>query len=311
MSGEGPAPALSLVVPVYNEEENVGALHAELGRIAGELACPYEIVFVNDGSRDGTLARLEALAAADPHLHIVDLDGNFGEAAALSAGFAHARAAVIVTLDGDGQNDPADIPRLLARLEDGFDVVSGRRVERREAFLSRVLPSRIANWLIARATGVPVHDCGCGLKAYRREVVAGVQLPRGMNRFLPAILGVDPSRVAEVPVRDRPRGGGRSHYGLERGFVVCRDLVALPLLVRRRARTRALARTLGTTGAVLTGVGLAALASALVRPGTHGIALAATLAALLAAAAGRAIGHNVDRFVTAQEEGVFRVRGVV
>src|SRR5438876_938207 len=200
MSGEGPAPALSLVVPVYNEEENVGALHAELGRIAGELACPYEIVFVNDGS---------------------------------------------------------------------------------------------------------------GLKAYRREVVAGVQLPRGMNRFLPAILGVDPSRVAEVPVRDRPRGGGRSHYGLERVFVVCRDLVALPLLVRRRARTRALARTLGTTGAVLTGVGLAALASALVRPGTHGIALAATLAALLAAAAGRAIGHNVDRFVTAQEEGVFRVRGVV
>ena len=311
MSGEGPAPALSLVVPVYNEEENVGALHAELGRIAGELACPYEIVFVNDGSRDGTLGRLEALAATDPHLRIVDLDGNFGEAAALSAGFAHARGTVIVTLDGDGQNDPADIPRLLARLEDGFDVVSGRRVERREAFLSRVLPSRVANWLIARATGVPVYDCGCGLKAYRREVVVGAQLPRGMNRFLPAILGVDPSRVAEVPVRDRPRGGGRSHYGLERVFVVCRDLVALPLLVRRRARTRALARTLGTTGAVLTGVGLAALASALVRPGTHGIALAATLAALLAAAAGRAIGHNVDRFVTAQEEGVFRVRGVV
>jgi len=311
MSGDGPVPALSLVVPVYDEEENVGALHAELGRIAGELARPYEIVFVNDGSRDGTLGRLEALAAADPHLRIVDLDGNFGEAAALSAGFAHARGTVIVTLDGDGQNDPADIPRLLARLEDGFDVVSGRRVERREAFLSRVLPSRVANWLIARATGVPVYDCGCGLKAYRREVVAGAQLPRGMNRFLPAILGVDPSRVAEVPVRDRPRGGGQSHYGLERGFVVCRDLVALPLLVRRRARTRALARTLGTTGAVLTGVGLAALVSALLRPGTHRIALAAALAALLAAAAGRAIGHNVDRFVTAQEEGVFRVRGVV
>ena len=311
MSGDGPVPALSLVVPVYDEEENVGALHAELGRIAGELARPYEIVFVNDGSRDGTLGRLEALAAADPHLRIVDLDGNFGEAAALSAGFAHARGTVIVTLDGDGQNDPADIPRLLARLEDGFDVVSGRRVERREAFLSRVLPSRVANWLIARATGVPVYDCGCGLKAYRREVVVGAQLPRGMNRFLPAILGVDPSRVAEVPVRDRPRGGGQSHYGLERGFVVCRDLVALPLLVRRRARTRALARTLGTTGAVLTGVGLAALVSALLRPGTHRIALAAALAALLAAAAGRAIGHNVDRFVTAQEEGVFRVRGVV
>src|SRR5437870_6023056 len=311
MNGAGPAPALSLVVPVYNEEENVVQLHAELARIASQLARPYEIVFVNDGSRDGTLGRLEALAAADAQLRIVDLDGNFGEAAALSAGFAHARGTVIVTLDGDGQNDPADIPRLLARLEDGFDVVSGRRVERREAFLPRVLPSRVANWLIARATGVPVYDCGCGLKAYRREVVAGAQLPRGMNRVLPAILGVDPSRVAEVPVRDRLRGGGQSHYGLDRVFIVCRDLVALPLLVRRRARNRAPARTFRGAGAALAGVGLASLAAALLRPGTHRIALAAALAALLAAAAGRAIGHNVDRFVTAQEEGVFRVRGVV
>src|SRR5881296_4162842 len=202
MSGEGPAPALSLVVPVYNEEENVGALHAELGRIAGELACPYEIVFVNDGSRDRTLRQLEALRALDPHLRIVDLDGNFGEAAALSAGFAHARGALVVTLDGDGQNDPADIPGLLARLVPGVDVVSGRRRERKEAFLSRVLPSRIANWVIMRATGVPVHDCGCGLKVYRREVLAGARLPRGMNRFLPAVLGVEPSRVAEVWVND-------------------------------------------------------------------------------------------------------------
>ena len=310
MSGDGPAPAISLVVPVYDEEENVAPLHAELGRIACDLARPYEIVFVNDGSRDGTLGRLERLAAVDPHLRIVDLDGNFGEAAALSAGFAHARGQLIVTLDGDGQNDPADIPRLLARLEDGVDVVSGRRVERREAFISRVLPSRIANWLIARATGVPVYDCGCGLKVYRRDVVAGAQLPHGMNRFLPAILGVDPSRVAEVPVGDRPRGGGRSHYGLERVFVVCRDLVALPLLVRR-PHSRALARAFGTTGAALAGVGLAALVSALVRPETRAIALAGALATLCVAAAGRAIGHNVDRFVTAREEGVFRVRRVV
>src|SRR5437667_12509764 len=163
MSGDGPVPALSLVVPVYDEEANVGPLHAELRRIAGELARPYEIVFVNDGSRDGTLARLEALAAADSRLRIVDLDGNFGEAAALSAGFAHARGAVIVTLDGDGQNDPADIPRLLARLGPEVDVVSGRRYQRKERFLTRVLPSRVANWLIVRATGVPVYDCGCGL----------------------------------------------------------------------------------------------------------------------------------------------------
>src|SRR5436309_12949878 len=259
MSGEGPAPALSLVVPVYNEEENVGALHAELGRIAGELACPYEIVFVNDGSRDGTLARLEALAAADPHLHIVDLDGNFGEAAALSAGFAHARGDVIITLDGDGQNDPADIPRLLASLGPDIDVVSGRRRERKEAFLTRVLPSRMANWLIARATGVPVYDTGCGLKVYRREILNGTQLPRGMNRFLPAILGVKPSRVAEVIVNDRRRGSGQSHYGLSRTFVVLRDLLALPILVRRPPRGRALGRALGGAQAALVGVMLAAI----------------------------------------------------
>jgi len=312
MSGGGPAPALSLVVPVYDEEENVAPLHAELARIVRDLGRPYEILFVNDGSGDGTLARLELLAAADPHVRIVDLDGNFGEAAALSAGFAHARGAVVVTLDGDGQNDPADIPRLLARLDEGVDVVSGRRLERREAFVSRVLPSRIANWLIARATGVPVYDCGCGLKAYRRELVVGAQLPRGMNRFLPAILGVDPSRVAEVAVRDRPRGGGRSHYGLERIFIVCRDLVALPLLVRRGAPTRALARRLATAGAVLAAAGVVvAIAAALLRPQARAFALAGALGALLTAALGRAVGHNVGRFVRAREDGVFRVRRVV
>src|SRR5213078_3231725 len=204
----------------YDEEENVAPLHAELARIACDLGRPYEILFVNDGSGDGTLARLELLAAADPHVRIVDLDGNFGEAAALSAGFAHARGAVVVTLDGDGQNDPADIPRLLARLGPELDVVSGRRYQRKERFLTRVLPSRVANWLIVRATGVPVYDCGCGLKVYRREVVARAQLPRGMNRFLPAILGVDPSRVGEVWVNDRERGAGGSHYGLSRTFAV-------------------------------------------------------------------------------------------
>src|SRR2546428_752045 len=143
---------------------------------ARERGRPYEIMFGNDGSRDGTLAQLEALRVRDEHLRIVDLDGNVGEAGALSAGFALARGALVVTLDGDGQNDPADIPRLLARLGPERDVVSGRRRERQEAFLSRVLPSRIANWLIARATGVPVHDTGCGLKAYRRALVAGARL---------------------------------------------------------------------------------------------------------------------------------------
>ncbi|HJQ82773.1 MAG TPA: glycosyltransferase family 2 protein, partial [Candidatus Binatia bacterium] len=236
MSQADPVPALSIVVPVFDEEGNVGPLHEELTRVATALGRPYEILFVNDGSRDATLARLQAIRARDAHLRIVDLDGNFGEAAALSAGFAHARGEVVVTLDGDGQNDPADIPRLLARLGPDVDAVSGRRSERKEAFVTRVLPSRIANRLIARATGVPVYDCGCGLKAYRRPLVAGARLPRGMNRFLPAILGVRPDRVAEIPVDDRRRGSGRSHYGLSRTFAVLRDLLALPILVRRPPR---------------------------------------------------------------------------
>jgi glycosyltransferase involved in cell wall biosynthesis len=305
------APALSIVVPVYDEEDNVAPLFRELTRVATDLGKPYEIIFVNDGSRDATLARLAALREADRHLRIVDLDGNFGEAAALSAGFAHAQGDLVVTLDGDGQNDPADIPRLLARLGPDVDVVSGRRRERKEAFLTRVLPSRIANWLVARATGVPVYDCGCGLKVYRREVLAGTQLPRGMNRFLPAILGVRPARVAEVIVNDRRRTAGRSHYGLSRTFVVLRDLLALPILARRAPRGRALELTLGGAQAGLVTVVFAAIVGALGWPGERVPALGVALAVLATAAVGFAIAHNIQRWVRAQRHGVFRVRRAV
>jgi glycosyltransferase involved in cell wall biosynthesis len=309
MSSATTSPALSLVIPVYDEEGNVEPLFTELTRVAAGLGRPYEIVFVNDGSRDGTLSRLEALRARDERLRIVDLDGNFGEAAALSAGFAHARGEVVVTLDGDGQNDPAVIPALLAELTPGVDVVSGRRRERKEAFFTRVLPSRIANWLIARATGVPVYDCGCGLKAYRREALAGVRLPRGMNRFLPAILGVEASRVREVWVTDRPRGSGKSHYGLSRTFVVLRDLLSLPILARARPR-EGLARALDGAPIVLAGVTVAAAVGALGWPANRVPAVCVAVLAVLAAAAGWAVAHNVRRWVNAQEHGVYRVRSV-
>jgi glycosyltransferase involved in cell wall biosynthesis len=299
---------LSLVVPVYDEEGNVAPLHAELTSVARQLDVPYEILFVNDGSRDGTLARLEAIRASDTHARIVDLDGNFGEAAALSAGFAEARGRLVVTLDGDGQNDPADIPTLLAQLDPGADVVSGRRHQRKEAYWSRVLPSRIANWLIARLSGVPVHDCGCGLKAYRREVTAGVQLPRGMNRFLPAILGVPAARVREVWVGDRTRGSGRSHYGLSRTFVVFRDLLALPLLVRRPDRRVGYA--LGGARAALVALIVAGLVGALGWPAGGVPSLLAAGGGVLAAAIAATIGYNVERWTRAQVEGVYRVRRV-
>jgi glycosyltransferase involved in cell wall biosynthesis len=306
------APAISIVVPVYNEEGNVAPLIAELTRVAGTLGKPYELVFVNDGSRDETLPRLQAIAERDPHLRIVDLDGNFGEAAALSAGFAHARGEFVVTLDGDGQNDPEAIPRLLAGLEaPDVDVVSGRRLERKERFLTRVLPSRIANWLIVQATGVPVYDCGCGLKAYRRSVLRNVRLPRGMNRFLPAILGVEPGRVREIQVMDRPRGSGQSHYGLSRTFVVLRDLLALPILCHRPPRSRVLGHALGGAQALLAMVTLVAMVGALGFPADRLLAVGVALSATVAALTGWAIRHNVTRWVAAQEVGVYRVRRVL
>jgi len=305
------APTLSVVVPVYNEEGNVEPLAAEIGRAVAATGRSYEILFVNDGSRDGTLARLAALARRDPHLRIVDLAGNFGEAAALSAGFATARGEIVVTLDGDGQNNPADIPRLLAALGPGIDVASGRRQRREEPFFSRVLPSRVANGLIARLSGVPVYDCGCGLKAYRRGVLADIQLPRGMNRFLPAILGVDGRRVIEVPTRDRARGSGSSHYGMSRLFIVLRDLLALPLLTRRPLPDWRRQALLAASPWVLAAAAFCAAAAAFVLP-TARVELLGTTAALAIAAGGTAaMTFNVTRFMRAQRERVFRVREVL
>jgi hypothetical protein len=311
MTSAGPEPVLSFVVPVYNEEGNVEPLYAELSEVAQALGRPYEILFVNDGSQDATLERLAGIATQDPRLRIIDLDGNFGEAAALSAGFARARGEIVVTLDGDGQNPPCEIPRLLAALGPDVDVVSGRRAERKEAFFTRVLPSRVANTLIARLTRVPAHDCGCGLKAYRRRVLRDVQLPRGMNRFLPAVLGVDPRRVREVAVGDRARGSGASHYGLSRVLVVLRDLLALPLLVRHPPPGPATVRLLGVTLALLVAVDGLACAAVLFREDGGAVAAAVATTASLAAAATASIRHNVHRFVTARRQGVFRVRKTI
>ena len=289
-------PSLSVVVPVHNEEGNVGPLHAELRQVLDGLRESSEIIFVNDGSDDQTLTRLRALLAEDHRLRIIDLDGNFGEAAALSAGFHSARGGIVITVDGDGQNDPHDIPRLLAALRSrDLDAVSGRREARQEGYWLRVLPSRLANHLIVRATGVPVQDCGCGLKAYRRHLVSTVHLPRGMNRFLPAILGVAANAVAEVPTRDRRRPAGSSHYGIGRTAIVLRDLLAVPFIIRdrRQAHIRFALATAGAAGA-------AALFADVSR--------AAMLALDAIAAVLGLIWWNTRRFNRAQVEGVYRVR---
>jgi glycosyltransferase involved in cell wall biosynthesis len=289
--------SLSVVVPVFNEEESIGPLYDELRRVLEEIGESFEILVVDDGSTDGTRERLRQLQLDDVRLRVLDLRENSGEAAALSAGFHHARGDIVVTIDGDGQNDPADIPRLLAVLErDSLKaVVSGRRVERQEGFWLRVLPSRLANGLIAKVTGVPVYDCGCGLKAYRRSAVPRIHLPRGMNRFLPAILGVTATQVAEVETRDRPRWHGASHYGIGRVLVVLRDLCALPFLIRdpRRAEIRF---GLATAGA-------AALGAIVLSRSWHATVVLDAVAIVLGT-----IWWNVRRFNRAQIDGVYQLQ---
>lgn len=311
MSTAGP-PEVSFVIPVYNEEGNVEPLYRELTQVAAEIGRPYEIIFVNDGSTDGTLDRLTLLSVRDAQLRAVELDGNFGEAAALSAGFHAARGRYVLTLDGDGQNNPHDLPRFLRRLErDDLQVVSGRRQQRKEEFFTRVLPSRIANGCIGFLTGVPVYDTGCGLKVYRRDVLRDVQLPKGMNRFLPAILGVDGERVGEEPTQDRVRGSGVSNYGLSRVFVVFRDLLALPLLARHPPPGRTTAAALAVAQGLSAVGALGACLALLLAPAPTVLEVVALLAAVLWTAVLGAIRFNVSRCLEARERGVFRVRRII
>ena len=221
--------AISVVVPVYDEQENVEPLYRSLVQALEALGRSYEIVVVDDGSQDRTYARLVPLAAADPNLKLVRLRRNFGQTAAMSAGFDHAAGEVIVPMDGDLQNDPADIGRLLEKVDEGYDVVSGWRRERMDGF-GRRLPSRIANWLIGRVTGVRLHDYGCTLKAYRADIVRDTNLYGEMHRFLPALAYQAGARITEVPVAHHPRVSGRSKYGLGRTIKVLLDLVTVKFL---------------------------------------------------------------------------------
>jgi glycosyltransferase involved in cell wall biosynthesis len=222
-------PEVSVVIPVFNEAENVEDLHEQLTAVLAGLARPYEIVIVDDGSSDGTLERLLALEARDPRLRVLCLRRNFGQTAAFSAGFDHSRGDVVVTSDGDLQNDPADIPRLLAKLDEGFDLVCGWRQKRQDP-LSKRLPSFFANRLISWATGVRLHDYGCSLKAIRAEVVRNLRLYGEMHRFIPAVASWMGVRVAELPVKHRPRTRGASKYGIGRTVRVVLDLFTVKFL---------------------------------------------------------------------------------
>ena len=221
--------AVSVVVPVYDEEDNVEPLYRSLVQALESLGRSYEIIVVDDGSEDETYSRLVPLAAVDPNLKLVQLRRNFGQTAAMSAGFDHAAGEVIVPMDGDLQNDPADIGLLLEKIDEGYDVVSGWRRDRKDGFVRR-LPSQVANWLIGRVTGVRLHDYGCTLKAYRADIVRDTNLYGEMHRFLPALAYQAGARVTEVPVAHHPRVTGRSKYGLGRTIKVLLDLVTVKFL---------------------------------------------------------------------------------
>ncbi|OIO90002.1 MAG: glycosyltransferase [Anaerolineae bacterium CG2_30_64_16] len=222
---------LSIVIPLYNEAENIEPLYAELSAALAEVGRAYEVIIVDDGSRDDSFARLKAVHERDPRWRVIRFRRNFGQTAGFSAGFDAARGQIVITSDADLQNDPRDIPRLLAKMAEGYDIVSGWRVNRKEPFLSRRLPSMIANRLISGATGVTLHDYGCSLKAYRSEVVKSVRLYGELHRFIPAIASWMGVSVAEVPVNDRARRFGRSKYGINRTFKVFLDLITVRFIL--------------------------------------------------------------------------------
>lgn len=256
-------PELSLIVPVYNEEETLPLLFDAILAALEPLARPWEVIFVDDGSRDKSISVLESLFARDPlHVRVIEFRRNFGQTAAIAAGLDHACGEVVILLDADLQNDPADIPMMLAKLDEGYDVVSGWRRKRKDNALTRTLPSVLANGLISRVTGVHLHDYGCTLKAYRRDVLEGFRLYGEMHRFIPVFAHSVGARIAEVEVTHHARKFGKAKYGLERTLKVVLDLFTVKFLLSYSSKPIYL---FGGAGLALTFVGLADLLYLFVR----------------------------------------------
>jgi glycosyltransferase involved in cell wall biosynthesis len=222
---------ISIVVPLYNEEESIELLNSHILSVLDEMEQTAEVIYVDDGSKDGTAVILKRLSLEDDRVRVIRLRRNFGQTAAFSAGFDFAYGEIVVTLDGDLQNDPADIPTLLEKMAEGYDIVSGWRKNRQDTFLTRKIPSKIANKLISKVTGVELHDYGCSLKAYRREVVKNINLYGDMHRFIPALASWMGIEVAEIPVNHSPRKYGKSKYGLGRTIKVVLDLLTVKFLL--------------------------------------------------------------------------------
>lgn len=252
---------LSVVLPVYNEEESIDLVHEQVKSALDALQCAYEIIYVDDGSKDTSAEHLAAIAAQDATVTFIQFRRNYGQTAAMSAGIDHSRGDIIVLMDSDLQNDPNDIQHLLAKMDEGYDVVSGWRKDRQDAALKRKLPSQIANKLIGKVTGVHLHDYGCSLKAYRREVLEPVRLYGEMHRFIPAYAYWNGASITEIPVNHRARQFGQSKYNLSRTFRVMLDLITVKFLGGFSTKP---IYAFGGVGLLMLGVGLMSLFAATV-----------------------------------------------
>jgi len=251
--------SVSVVIPLHNEEKNILPLYDQLVKVLERCSGAFEILLVDDASADGTLELLRSLVEIDPRLKVIRLRRNFGQTAALAAGFELAQGEVIVAMDGDLQHDPADIPALLDKLEEGYDIASGWRRERIDNPLTRRLPSRAANWLMRQVSGVSLHDFGTTFKAYRRETIKDIRLYGDLHRFIPALASLNGAHIAEVPIRNVARSGGGSHYGLGRTFRVLFDIITVRFLLKYFTRPMHFFGSLGFLsgglgGAVLVGL---------------------------------------------------------
>ena len=227
---------LSVVIPIYDEAKNVEKLYEKLEEVLSKLDKSYEVLLVDDGSTDGTIDKLAEIRKRNPEYKVIQFRRNYGQTAAISAGFDYATGDVIVTIDADLQNDPKDIPRILKKMEEGYDVVSGWRKERKDPFLTRIIPSKVANWLVSILAGIHLHDYGCTLKAYSKDVAKNVQLYGEMHRYIPALASWIGINVTEIPVSHHKRKFGKSKYGLSRTPRVILDLITLKFLLSYSTR---------------------------------------------------------------------------
>lgn len=244
---------ISVVIPVYNEEPNVAESYREVSGVLEKMNRDYEIIFVDDGSKDKTVEKLLEIAGTDPNVKLIEFRRNFGQTAAMAAGLEHSKFDIVITLDGDLQNDPAEIPRMVTKLEEGYDMVAGWRKKRQDSFISRKLPSKMANWLISKATNVSLHDYGCTLKAMTGEIARGIKLYGEMHRFIPALAAELGAKIVEIPVNHRPRKAGTSKYGISRTLRVVLDLITVKFLLGFAKRPIHL---FGTAGLLTGGLGV-------------------------------------------------------